>query len=208
MTKKEFIWLGIRTIGFYWLLRLILITVTPLWILGYWLISTITSPDKNNILSTVAISIFQIPVPLFLTIYFLFFGTLIYKLISHLVHTQPEDLSKPTGYWHCETLIRFIGLVCIGRIISMLGLTLWGPLQTALMFYLTQPERFQQQGFRAFLQYYCNIGTFFSIAIYLLIAALAAWYFFKHGKFFINLLNRLWLKATENNINQTPVNPV
>ncbi len=208
MTKKQFIWLGIRIIGFYWLLRLILTIVMLLWLLGHWLISTFTDSDGGNMFATVVIYLFQVPVPLVLSIYFLFFGKLIYKIINRFVRSRPEDLSGLAGYCYCETITRFAGLWCIGMTIKALGLSLWVPLQSALIFYFTQPQRFQEHGLSAFLRQYRNISVILSMALYLLIATFGLWYFLKHGKFFINLLNRLWLGKNEQDLNQNPVNPV
>lgn len=208
MTKKDFIWLGIRTIGVYWLIRLIFIMIMLLWPLGYSLISMTSGAGRVNIFSTCITSFLQIPVPLILMLYFLFGGTLIYKLISHFIRTRPEDLSKPTDYLYCEIIIRFLGLWCIGLVISRICFSLWVPVQTALIFYFTRPAHFQQQNFGMLFRQYCSIATILSITLYLLTGVIAAWYFLKHGKLFINLLSQLWLKASGKDLNQNPVDPV
>lgn len=204
MTKKEFVWLVIRAIGMLYLLRIIVAVLMFIVALVTW---QMIVPQGNYTLSLITQLVYMIK-PLLLTLYFLFFGTFIYNLISRCVRSRSEDVSLPAGYCYCEIIIRFIGLWFIGVIISRLCLSLWLPLQSAIMVYFTRPEHFQQMGLAAFFPSHCGITTILGLALYLFFGALAVWYFFKHGKVFINLLNRLWLKASGNSLNQNPVNPV
>ncbi|MHC4554105.1 MAG: hypothetical protein ACYSUS_02225 [Planctomycetota bacterium] len=207
MTKKEFIWLGIHTIGFYSLLKLTLTFISFSWRLGYLLITMNNAPEKISFHSMWTPYILSIPVPLILTIYFLFFGTLIHKFISHCVHTRPEDVSQPAGYFHCEVVVRFVGLIFIGLMLHKVYISIITYLQSYLMFRPTDPQYLEAHREAIFKQFF-NLGSLLSMLFYLLLVAFFAWYFLKKGKLFINLLNRLWLRKNKSDLNQNPVNPV
>ena len=207
MTKKQSIWLGIRAIGVYWLITLIfssivLITQTVSYL------TRIEQTDHFLIPALVRLSgkfLFHFT----LAMYFLFFGTLVYKLISHFVRSRPEDLSKPAGYCYCETIVRCMGAWFLGKFLSgMIFAAFVLPLQSHIILRITNPELLEKQGGNIF-SFSWPGASFFLImlplwAIYILIPV----YFLKKGNFFINLLNRLWLKAAGNERSADPVHAV
>lgn len=191
MTKKEFIWLGVRVIGLYWLLRLIYMMIMFVWIIGYWLVLKNSAVEQGNYYAVTWIfHLSNFPVPLIGTIYFLFFGTFIYKLINHFTHAQPTEQLQTTHY--CEIIVRFAGLWGVGMMISRLYTPLITRLQSALMLYVTKTLSSFSEAYATSFRNYFNIEMFVSLAFYLVFALLLGWYFLKKGNLFINLLNRLW----------------
>lgn len=152
-------------------------------------------------------SLVQILLPLILTIYFIFFGKLIYRLVSHFVRSRPEDLSLPTGYCYCETIVRFIGLWVVGKMAYEIYSPIMIYFRSALMTHFLNPDNPINPFVSASKQFF-NMQTLFSFMIYLTLEIVAVWYFLAKGKIFINLLNRLWLKVSRNNVSQNPVIPV
>ncbi len=206
MTKKEFIWLGIRVIGFYWLIKLALSALALTATIGFLikLILSGTSQQTHHYHAFWPIQLSYFLAALALTIYFLFYGKLIYKIISRFAKSQTEDLSKPTGYCYCEIIVRFAGLWYIGTMISKLSFSFMNTIQSILMVYFTRPEQIQEHGISMFFSQSLRPEMLFWTVLFLIPTVIIACYFLKKGKFFIKLLNRLWLKVT----NQNPVNPV
>ncbi|MCD6174328.1 MAG: hypothetical protein J7K65_00995 [Planctomycetes bacterium] len=205
MTKKEFIWLGVRTIGFYWLIKLALSALALTATIGV-LINLILSGNSQQTHHYHAFWPIQLSyflAALALTIYFLFYGKLVYKIISRFAKSQTEDLSKPTGYCYCEIIVRFVGLWYIGAMIGRFSLAFMNTIQSILMVYFTRPEQLQKHGISIYFLEYLGPEMLFWTALFLIPTVIIAWYFLKKGKFFIKLLNRLWLKVTD----QNPVNP-
>jgi len=189
MTKKEFIWLGIRAIGIYWLLRLIFAIAAPVYIITYMLLSNTNA--ASYAMMTWVCFLSNIPAPIILTIYFLFFGKLIYKLINHFTQPAPTDCLQTTQY--PEIAVRFLGLWLVSGIIGKFYISFTTCLQSALMVYL-MPEHAPGYTFATHLrQQFFNIEMIVSLSIWLLLSSFLVWYFLKKGNLFINLLNSLWL---------------
>lgn len=201
MTKKAFIWLGIRALGFFWLIRLICAILSLLWMILYFTGHTVfsTATEQNRALtapSLISASI-KLPMPIILTIYFLCFGTLVYKLVDCFTVSRHEDISRPPGHVYCEIIIRFIGLWIVGMMAFSIYDTFMLYLRSALMMHFLSPDN-PSNPFVSALRQFLDAQAILSLAFFLVLEIAAAWYFLKHGKFFIALLNRLWLKASGN----------
>lgn len=190
MTQKQFIWLGIRVLGFYWLIKLIYAIFMVVWVMVFGLLSQTGATLHANYTATWIVCLFIFPIPLFLSAYFLFFGKQIYKFINHFVHNRPDDVLQAKGY--SEVIIRFIGLWCIGLMINSLFKPFFISLQSATIVYYTHPESLRQGILATALQGYLNIASISSLAIYSILLIFFIWYFLKRGKLFIKLLYRLW----------------
>ena len=195
MTKKQFIWLGIRVIGLYWLIKLIFVMIMAVWVTVFLVLSKMNpSPRTSYILNLVLYS-FYIPTPLFLSVYFLFFGKQIYKLINKFTCTRPDDILQTKDY--SEIIVRFLGLWCIGVVVNRLLSVFSANLSSALMMYFTRPQSLQKGVFATAFQGYLDIRAISSIAVCFIFFIFFIWYFLKKGKLFINLLNRLWFGKQE-----------
>jgi uncharacterized protein YacL len=207
MTKKEFIWLGIRAIGIYWLIQLIFTIFMLVYVAVFMLILKNNTADQANFTGTCIVFLSNIPAPIILTIYFLFFGKLVYKLINHFTQPGPTDCLQATGY--PAIIVRFIGLWSVGMMMSRLYASFMGCVQSFLTLYFIHPEYAQQHTFATtFRQQFFNIQTIISLSIYIILSFFVAWYFFKKGNLFINLLNRLWSGKNREDLNQNPAESV
>jgi hypothetical protein len=200
LTKKECIWLGIRAIGLYWLLHLLYTIIMLICFMGMWLIVRTRMNAPGGFALTFTNRLLGLPLPLFMTIYFLFFGTFIYKLINHFVRTQPENPSRPAGYCYCEILIRFLGLWAAFFMLMMISMPFRISLQQALLMVFSPAHSSGSNPFAMVFRSYLTVEMLLSTGLYLILLLMAAWYFLKRGKLFILLLHRLWMKK----IGQSP----
>ncbi len=203
MTKKEFIYLGIRIIGFYWLLQLAVSAVSLIWNLGYTLLLFIRNSNNpsfyqqlpndpdNYMLMILPSNILYFLVPLFITLYFLYCGKKVYKMIDHFTLSDPEDSSLPKGYSYCEMFIRISGFWII--------MTALEGVFDQILFFL---EHFIGNIFDSYnyetpteglsLWHFSFLLTIIPAVV---VNSLVAWYLLKKGKFLIDLLHRFWQKA-------------
>ena len=215
MTKKEFIWLGIRFFGVIYLIKSIGILLRFFTAAAPLGMMFIHPQGASGIIARWSIlgSLLEGLPSILLCLYLLFFGKWAFNIIARTSQLTADDLLQKEN--DTEILIRFLGLrwICgiflqiIGVIsrLFMLGLIKVSPTLTEIT------EIAKQHGLGDPVKTIRNPLThqeLGSIAFSLLISALLAWYFLGYGKFFINLLNRLWLKASGTNTNQNPVNPV
>lgn len=153
--------------------------------------------EQANYTGTWILFLLNIPAPIILTIYFLFFGKLIYRLISHFTQGQPTDCMQAAHY--SEIIVRFTGLCTLGMMLNRLYASIITVLQSTLVIYFNYPEHLQKNPFAtAFRQQFFNIEAIVSLSLYLALSILFAWYFFNKGNLFINLLNRLAFGKIDN----------
>lgn len=153
--------------------------------------------EQANYTGTWIIFLLNIPAPIILTIYFLFFGTLIYKLINHFTHSKPTDYLQAAHY--SEIIVRFIGLWTVGMMLQNIYNSIMTILKNTLVIYFNYPEHLQKNPFvTAFRQQFFNTEAIVSLSLYLALSILFAWYFFNKGNLFINLLNRLAFGKIDN----------
>ena len=139
MTKKEFIWLGIRAIGVYWLIHFLYSIVMPLGPMIFLMLWDFNVVEQAHYTGTWIVFLLNIPVPIILTIYFLFFGKLIYRLISHFTQGQPTDYMQAAH--RSEIIVRFTGLCTLGMMLNSLYASIITVLQSTLVIYFNYPER-------------------------------------------------------------------
>ena len=148
-------------------------------------------------------------VDILIVIYLLFFGKIIFNTIHRTSRHLPEAVLEKTDYM--EILIRFIGFWWLWRIVNMVFSLLCGRLMLLVI------SRFQHlpsgdtpsDALEVLLSKLSELHQQLAwhTPIYIVVYAVLAWYFLKHGQFFIALLNRLWLKAIGNNLTENPVDP-
>ena len=197
LSRKECIWLGIRVIGFTWLFRLLQVLIEWIWSTGYWLWVAITGTAESSFPGSYLVRLTMVPYPLFFTVYFLFFGTFVYKLIDRCTASRLQDPARPPGYGYCEIIIRFFGIwvffMAVGRLYAI-ALTY---VNQVLYLAFTPSQRGQSNILAAVSRHYFNGKALVSLALYLGLTFFLAWYFLKKGGFFINLLHRLWLEKPQ-----------
>lgn len=199
MTKKEFIWLIIRFFGIVFLitsfdsiLKAVVSLVCLLWILP-------SSTPSGFVASLLFLGVLLgSGINIIVIIYLLFFGKRIAIIVHHTSATELENTLRTEDY--PEIFMRFLGIWWLWNVIRQVLRLITGILG---YFVLSNPQWFPgnntstNQNFMETL--YPKLqslqeGIFWSILLNMLIYGVLAWYFLKHGKFLINLLNRLRLK--------------
>lgn len=209
MIKKDFIWLIIRSVGLFKALVSVRFIVTA--IVTFLLILKVFFADGRP-LSLISFKLYGIflesILKVLIAVYLLFFG----KFIAKAVHsTSTLELGSPLQKQnYIEILIRFFGVWCLWKLVieicAFITIRLWHAFLLGSGWLSSDDPTCQQvkaameKIIPAFQE-----KNIWSTLVYILLYSLLAWYFLKHGKFFINLLNRLWLNATEDNVNQNPV---
>ncbi len=213
MTKKEFIWLVIRFLGIFKLilsLRVIL-NALPSFVPLLTLLPPLGASEQVVFFGLLGILLDAV-VDILIVIYLLFFGKTIFKIVHRTSNQTLEAVLEKQDY--IEILIRFIGFWWLWKIVLRIYHLISGCL---LIFVFSHPERFllanyiDQEMSDKFMTKVVELTrqniAWYTPAYILLYAALA-WYFLKHGRLFINVLNRLWLGKNTENLNQNPVDPV
>lgn len=191
MSKDEFIRLGIRVIGFYWLMRLILLGIMFLYVLVMWVMSTMGLGPEGRYIPSMIVYLFSFPVPLLLCVYFLFFGGYVHKFIDRFVLSCAEEVLDRNGC--CEVIARFTGLWFIGKLIYYTTSPFVLGFRSLLTMRLIYPESYNESSFAMFSKDIFQVSVIVSVVINLLIMSCIAWYFLKRGKMFIDLLGRVWV---------------
>lgn len=198
MTKKEFIWLGLRFIGIIYLLKSILV-ITKLLASFASLGSSLIHPQHaSEVLAQWMVlgSLAEHLPSVLLCIYLLFWGKWAFSIIARTSQLSNDDLLQKENY--TEILIRFIGL----RWIWSIFIGIIGGLIKLIMFAMIKvsPTLAEMANNLRFEDRFNDIESLLMLQVMtlitILVSALLASYFLKHGKFFINLLNRLWLGKT------------
>ena len=208
MTKKEFIWLLIRFLGIFKLVLSLRFILTMIGALSGTLIILPASTLSEKVVFFISfLMVLENLSYILVAVYLVFFGKTVFNIIYRTSEKALDTVLEKQNY--VEILIRFVGLwwlwesicrVCRAAYTGLMILILSHPKWILSESQLTQEaENFFSTIMKAF---HDNISWNALISI-LLFAALA-FYFLKHGKFFINLLNRLWLKETNQNLIQNP----
>jgi hypothetical protein len=206
MTKKEFIWLVIRFFG----LVTLMLSVRPI-------VNTILTfcvtlplfPAEDASEAVVLVSLLPVILDgvfkLLIVVYLLFFGKTLFTIVNR-TSTQALDaaLVKPD---YTEILIRFLGLWWLWLIAGHIFRLIYSLCMALILHHpdwlmsnvVNEPtksttlETFTQLNSSLYpLQMITIVGLLSNILIY----SILAWYFLKHGRYFINLFNRLWLDLT------------
>jgi len=212
MTKKEFIWLGIRFFGVIYLLRSIPILLkffAAFVSMGTQFIHPQHASGHIARWSVLGSLAEGLPTIL-LCFYLLFFGKWAFNIIARTSQLTDGDLLQKENY--TEILIRFFGLRCIWSIfVGIIGvfikLIMLAMIKVSPTLAEIANDPRSENHFKD-MKMLLTLPGLLTILISILISALLAWYFLKNGKLFINFLNRLWLKAAENDLTRNPVSPV
>ncbi|MCD6174327.1 MAG: hypothetical protein J7K65_00990 [Planctomycetes bacterium] len=207
MTKKEFIWLGIRFLGIFQLiisLRSILAAISTFFVIL--ILLPIDSASEKIIFVGLFGSLIDSIVHVLIIIYLLFFGKFIFNIVHRTSSQSLDAVLEKQDY--TEILIRFIGFWWLWRVACKLFGALFFVFWNQTLQILA--NHFNQELMEALskLQHSIQQNMVWSVLASILLYSVLSWYFLKHGKFFINLLNRLWLGKNEQDLNQNPVNPV
>lgn len=208
MTKKEFIWLGIRFLGIAWLVFTFggILSAIGSFIVMLDLLPVFGMSEKV-IFVTLFASVFSSTIDVLIIIYLLFFGKFIFNIV-HGTSSHPLDMIIEKQNY-TEILIRFIGLWWVWKVIFQLFGLLSRVFYTFIFTHIAKllDDGTSQETMKELIgkippfQQSMLWGTLLNTLIY----AFLAWYFLKHGKLFIKLLNRLWLGKSKQDLNQNPV---
>jgi hypothetical protein len=219
MTKKDFIWLVTRAIGLFMAFLSVPFIVSS--IFSFFIMLKILSAEIMRewlILLNLSGIFLEGAFKTIIVVYLLFFGKTLFNIVQHTSRLSLENVLEKENY--TEILIRFLGVWWLWRIVcqacglissSFYALILSNPAWLKNIFSGLTTDSLEWQELCSRLSkilHPLQQSMIWSILLDILIYSLLAWYFLKHGKFFINLLNRLWLKATRDGVNQNPVNPV
>lgn len=210
MTKKEFIWLGIRFAGLF---KLILSVGTIATAIGtIVLLSTMIFPSdtaEGVVFVTLLSILLDAVVDILIVVYLLWFGKIVFNIIHRTSGHSSEAVLEKQDY--TELLIRFIGFWWLWRVVFGIFGLISGWLMISVVSYLEYlPSEGSSDGIGVLLSKLSELHHQFArhAPLYIVVYALLAWYFLKRGQIFINWLNHLWLKAIRNNLTRNPVTSV
>ena len=217
MKKKEFIWLGIRFLGIIQLVTSFDSIIKAIGLANA-MILIMPASMPTEILSSVALlgEFVRCIIDIAIFVYLLFFGGFIICIVHRTSALEldsplqkqnyPEILIRCLGVWWLWKILRQIFRLISGTIY---GWVLTHPEWLSSYAFLNISDETREQLNELIEPVMKNLHWF--VLSNVILYGILAWYFLKHGKFFINLLNRLWLKASgnnNNNLNQNPVDPV
>jgi len=209
MTKREFIWLVIRAVGLFKLIVSLRFVFSAI---GTFIVMLTILPVDNGPGKVILIGLFGMLLesisPIIIVIYLLLFGKTIYHVVHRTSCHTPEVVLEKTDY--AEILMRFIGFWWLWRIVCQIFRLVNGLLYAVI---LSHPkwlnndiayEATDSQLWKELIRVLHPLQQqmVWSVLLNILIYSILAWYFLKHARFFMNLLNRLWLGK----VNQDVVN--
>lgn len=189
MTKKEFVWLGIRFLGvtlFVFSFEKILAALFSIPLA----ISLVPACGfEVFILATLLQSIFGNAYPLIIALYLAFFG----KSLFNLIHRRSRSLcdhplTKPDI---AEILIRFIGVIWLYVLLRHAVSWGLGSISFWLISRINDPVVAELRSKLQNLLSAYDLWRLFAVIGY----AFLAWYFLYRGKLLIGWLNHLWHKT-------------
>ncbi len=213
MTKKQFIWLVIRFIGFAYLFAAVpavLVLGNCIWnMIKYYPYNQASSYFISYLLfNQAAASATTIAI----TVYMLFFGKFIHRVVDKSTSFVAENDLDTRNY--AEIMIRFVGVYFLWGILARLGVSLYSAIMITR--FKSAPSDFAQlveknemlsQHFKSLQS---NLTT--NSLLGLVILAGLAFYFLKRGKLVINLFHYSWLPgetqaATVTEISNSDISP-
>jgi hypothetical protein len=204
MTKRQFIWLVIRFIGFVYLFMAVpavLILPGCIWNLIQFYPYTLASSYFVSFIlfNQAAVS----AATLIITAYMLFFGKFIYQVVDKSTSFVAESDLDTRNY--AEIMIRFVGVYFLWGILARLCISLYSAMMLTrlksasaeLQQIVSKNEMLSQH----FKNLQSNLTT--NSLLGLVVLAGLAFYFLKRGKFVIDLFHHRWLPGET----QTPETP-
>jgi hypothetical protein len=197
MTKKQFIWLVIRFVGFAYLFMAVpavLMLGNRVWNLiksypydqpATYFFSYVMIDQASASAATIA-----------MTIYMLFFGRFIYRVVDKSTSFVAEEGLDTRNF--AEIMIRFIGVYFLWGIFARLCISLYAGVMLARLKHA--PADYSQLVSKTdqLSQYFKGLESNLSrdALIGLIILAGLAFYFLKYGKLVIDLFHTRWLPVT------------
>jgi hypothetical protein len=206
MTKKQFIWLVIRFIGFGYLFM----AVQAILLLGFCICDLIRYYPYDKASSYLAsYSLLDLAAAsaatIVITAYMLFFGKFVYRVIDKSTSFVAECDLDTRNY--AEIMIRFIGLYFLWWILAKLCIALYSTIMLIrfkhapqeIVQLVSKNEMLSQQ----FKNLQKNVDA--NVLIGIIILAGLAFYFLKHGKLVIDLFHHRWLPGETRQSIEAPV---
>jgi hypothetical protein len=206
MTKRQFIWLVIRFIGFAYLFMAvpaILVLGNCIWsLIQYYPYTQASSYFISYLLfNQAAASAATIAI----TVYMLFFGRFIHRIVDKSTSFVAENDLDTRNY--AEIMIRFVGVYFLWGIFARLCVSLYSAVM--LTRFKSAPEEFAQLVLKneMLTQHFKSLQSNLTrnSMLGLIILAGLAFYFLKRGKLVINLFHHFWLQGeTQTPIEESP----
>lgn len=210
MTKKDFIWLVIRAVGLFKAFLSVPFIVDAM--SSLFIILTIFSAENASetfILLGLSGIFMEGLIKAMIAVYLLFFGKIFFNIVHHTSSLSLDTVLEKPNY--TEILIRFLGVWWLWKLVieiyAFITIRLWHAFLLGSGWLSSDDPTCQQV--KAVMEKFMPAfqgKIIWSTLVHILLYSLLTWYFLKHGKFFVNLFNRLWQKAIEKD--KTPVNPV
>jgi hypothetical protein len=208
MTKRQFIWLVIRFIGFAYLFAAVpavLIVGNCLWLL--------TQADPSNQVSNYFTSYYLIDQiasgtsTILITAYLLFGGSFIHRVVDKSTSFVAEEGLDTRNY--AEIMVRFIGVYFLWGVFARLCVTLYSAIM--LTRFHNAPKEYADLVSKneMLTKYFTTLEKSMNrdILIGVIILAGLAFYFLKRGRFVIDLFHHRWLPGETQTSVETQLPP-
>jgi hypothetical protein len=204
MTKRQFIWLVIRFVGFAYLFA----AVPAVLVLGncIWMLIAFYPYDRASSYFTSYVLFNQAAASaatLAITAYMLFFGKFVHRVVDKSTSFVAEDGLDTRNY--AEIMIRFVGVYFLWGILARLGVALYSAVMLARFKHAPQECVDLVSKNEMLSQHFKNLQSNLSLdsLIALVLLAGLAFYFLKCGNFVIDLFYHRWLPG-ETQAPETP----
>lgn len=194
MTKRQFIWLVIRFVGFAYLFAAVpavLVLGNCIWnLIQYYPYNQASAYFVSYLLfHQAAASAATIAI----TAYMLFFGKFVYQVVDKSTSFVAECDLDTRNY--AEMMIRFVGVYFLWGILARLCISLYSAMMLTRLKSATEELQQIVSKNEMLSQHFKNLqmNLTWNSLIGLVVLAGLAFYFLKHGKFIIDLFHHRWL---------------
>ena len=188
MNKREFIWLVIRFVGVFWLIRAFrAVILIPALGVAMAMLLPFYMDDPSSVLTSLILSatlVEQIAIVLFAA-YLLFYGRFIFGIVNRTSENCHEGSLRREDY--VVIMVRFMGVWWLWLILKEVGGQLSAFASLMVLRSFTHGEEFL-----GILEGVSG-AQLWTRAANIVIFVIFAWYFLKKGKLIIRLLCRRWL---------------
>ena len=195
MNKRQFIWLTIRFIGVFWLIKSLSVILKIPFLGGasFCLLPLPSNSTSENLTFLVlAITLAKQLATVIIILYLLFGGRCIFAIVNRTSRNCHDDLLQREDY--AQILIRFLGIWWLFRIVTEICRLLLALAVTLLVKSMTNVPNVSQidnQDIQELLDSMCSMFLLAHV-LDILVYALLAWYFLRGGKLIIRLLRHRW----------------